>query len=131
MAFQWTAGAAPPSLLSRKVGQQCPSDGARARDGCLRPTFERACPVRPAFALDRRPATARYFIELIVLPMMMRALFGEDLAALRAEIGSHVARTGAFFLPPAGRAELDKSASATQLQIARSGRLAGRPSGRV
>ena len=51
-----------------------------------------------AFAADRRAATARYFIELIVLPMMMRALFGEDLTALRAEIGPHVARTGAFFL---------------------------------
>ena len=30
--------------------------------------------------------------------MLTRALFGEDLRALRAEIGSHVARTVAFFL---------------------------------
>jgi hypothetical protein len=30
--------------------------------------------------------------------MLMRALFSEDLGALRAEIGSHVARTLAFFL---------------------------------
>jgi hypothetical protein len=33
-----------------------------------------------------------------VLPMLVRALFGEDLPALRAEIGPHVARTAAFFL---------------------------------
>ena len=37
----------------------------------------------PAFAVGRRASTAKYFIELIVLPMMMDALFGEDLAALR------------------------------------------------
>jgi AcrR family transcriptional regulator len=52
----------------------------------------------PAFAADRRATAARQFIELIVLPMLMRALFGEDLAALRDEIGPHVARTVAFFL---------------------------------
>jgi AcrR family transcriptional regulator len=55
-------------------------------------------PALPAFAVDRRAATARYFMELIVLPVMMRALFGEELTALRAEIGPHVARTAAFFL---------------------------------
>jgi len=52
----------------------------------------------PTFAADRRATTARQFIELIVLPMLMRALFGEDVAALRDEIGPHVARTVAFFL---------------------------------
>ena len=52
----------------------------------------------PGFAANRRAVAARQFIELIVLPMLMRALFGEDLAALRAETGSHVARTVAFFL---------------------------------
>ena len=52
----------------------------------------------PGFAADSRAIIARHFIELIVLPMMMRALFGEDLTALRAEIGTHVARTVAFFL---------------------------------
>jgi AcrR family transcriptional regulator len=49
-------------------------------------------------AADRRTGTARQFIELIVLPMLLRALFGEDLAALRAEIEPHVASTVTFFL---------------------------------
>jgi len=31
------------------------------------------------------------------MPMLMRALFGEHLTALRAEIAPHVARTVAFF----------------------------------
>jgi AcrR family transcriptional regulator len=52
----------------------------------------------PGFAADRRATTASQFIELTVLPMLMRALFGEDLAALRAEIEPHVACTVAFFL---------------------------------
>ena len=52
----------------------------------------------PAFSTDRRAATARHFLELILLPMLMRGLVGEDLTALRAEIGPHVARTVAFFL---------------------------------
>jgi AcrR family transcriptional regulator len=52
----------------------------------------------PGFAADRRAGTARHFVELIVLPMLMRALFGEDLGALRAEIGPRVERSVAFFL---------------------------------
>jgi hypothetical protein len=32
------------------------------------------------------------------LPLMMRALFGEKLEVLRAQIGSHVASSVAFFL---------------------------------
>jgi AcrR family transcriptional regulator len=61
----------------------------------------------PGFAADRRATTARQFIELIVLPMMMRALFGEDLTALRAEISPHVARTVAFFLAACRRGGID------------------------
>ena len=52
----------------------------------------------PAFAADCRAATARQFIALIVEPILMCALFGEDLTALRDEIGPHVARSVAFFL---------------------------------
>ena len=56
----------------------------------------------PAFAPDRLPDTARRFLDLVVLPMLIRALFGEDLAALRAETGAHVARSVAFFLAACG-----------------------------
>jgi AcrR family transcriptional regulator len=52
----------------------------------------------PAFAPDRVMTTARRFADLILLPVVMRALFGEDLAALRAEIAPHVAQSVAFFL---------------------------------
>ncbi len=52
----------------------------------------------PAFAPERLPETARRFMDVIVFPMAMRALFGEDLTSLRAEIGPHVKQAVAFFL---------------------------------
>jgi len=52
----------------------------------------------PAFAPDRLPETARRFLELVGAPILLRALFGEDLAALRAEVESHARCSVAFFL---------------------------------
>ncbi len=58
--------------------------------------------ISPAFAQEKLTETARRFLDLVVLPMLMRALFGEDLAALRAEIEPHAARAVAFFLAACG-----------------------------
>ena len=52
----------------------------------------------PAFAPDRLPVAARRFLDLVVLPLLIRALFGEDPAALSAEIEAHAAGAVAFFL---------------------------------
>jgi len=52
----------------------------------------------PAFAPERVTTTTRFFQDVVVLPLVMRALFGEKLKQLRAEIGPHVARSVAFFL---------------------------------
>jgi AcrR family transcriptional regulator len=52
----------------------------------------------PAFAPERLESTARFFLDLIVIPILVRALFGEKLNALREEIGPHVARCVPFFL---------------------------------
>src|SRR5271166_668323 len=54
--------------------------------------------VPPAFAPDRRPTTARRFGELVLLPIMLQALYGEDRAALSAEIQTHLPKSIAFFL---------------------------------
>lgn len=43
-------------------------------------------------------AAAPYFLDLIVLPLIMRALSGENLDLLREGIGQHVAERVAFFL---------------------------------
>jgi AcrR family transcriptional regulator len=52
----------------------------------------------PAFAPERLATTTRFFINLIVWPILIRALFGEKLKDLRAEVEPDVARGVAFFL---------------------------------
>ena len=55
-----------------------------------------------AFAPARLRATSERFADLILLPIMLRALFGGDLAALRAQIGLHISQSVAFFLAACG-----------------------------
>jgi AcrR family transcriptional regulator len=52
----------------------------------------------PAFAPAQLPTTTRFFLDLILLPLLFRALIGEKLNVLHAEIEPHVARCVAFFL---------------------------------
>ena len=52
----------------------------------------------PAFAPDRLATTSRFFLDLVLLPLLLRALLGEKVEPLRAEIDPHVARSVAFFL---------------------------------
>jgi AcrR family transcriptional regulator len=52
----------------------------------------------PALAPERLATTARFFLDLVALPMLFRALFEIDLKTLDAEIDAHVARSVAFFL---------------------------------
>jgi AcrR family transcriptional regulator len=52
----------------------------------------------PAFAPERLATTARFFLDLVAVPMLLRALFEVNLKTLDAEIDSHVARSVAFFL---------------------------------
>jgi AcrR family transcriptional regulator len=51
-----------------------------------------------AFAPEHIARTARLFLDVIVMPLMMRALFERDLDVLRSEIAPHVARGVRFFL---------------------------------
>jgi AcrR family transcriptional regulator len=54
--------------------------------------------VVPAFAPEQLATTARFFIDVVVFPLITRALFGDNIESLRAEIEPHVARAVAFFL---------------------------------
>jgi AcrR family transcriptional regulator len=56
----------------------------------------------PAFAPERLTETARVFLDLVVLPMLLRGLFERDVEAMQAEIGPHVARSVAFFVAGCG-----------------------------
>ena len=51
-----------------------------------------------AFAPEHLETTTAFFQDLVLMPFLMRALFGEKLEALCTEIGSHVARAVVFFL---------------------------------
>jgi AcrR family transcriptional regulator len=52
----------------------------------------------PAFAPERLATTARLFLDVVAVPMLLRALYEVDLQTLDAEIDAHVARGVAFFL---------------------------------
>jgi AcrR family transcriptional regulator len=52
----------------------------------------------PAFAPERLATTARFFLDIVAVPMLLRALFEVNLKTLDAEIEVHVARGVAFFL---------------------------------
>jgi len=52
----------------------------------------------PAFAPERLATTTRFFMDLVVPRLLMRAVFGEDIKLLHAEIDVHVAGSVAFFL---------------------------------
>jgi AcrR family transcriptional regulator len=85
--------------LASSVGRMARERGTEAVAGILGELARSdGTPPLPAFATDRLPATARRFIDMVLLPMLLRALLGEDLATLEGESGSHVSSTVAFFL---------------------------------
>jgi AcrR family transcriptional regulator len=51
-----------------------------------------------ALAPEHLAMTTRFFQELVLFPLVLRALFGEKLKQLCAEIGPHVERSVVFFL---------------------------------
>jgi len=85
--------------LASSVGRMARERGMEAVAGILGELARSdGTPPLAAFAADHLPATTRRFIDMVLLPMLLRALLGEDLAALEGEIGSHVSSTVAFFL---------------------------------
>ncbi|WP_367304051.1 TetR/AcrR family transcriptional regulator [Burkholderia multivorans] len=52
----------------------------------------------PALGPDRIEVTVKFFLDLVVGPLLMRALVGESLKLLRAHIDTHVHNSVAFFL---------------------------------
>jgi hypothetical protein len=52
----------------------------------------------PAFRPEQLAATTQFFVALVLMPLLLRALFGEKRKSLLAEVRPHVARSVAFFL---------------------------------
>jgi AcrR family transcriptional regulator len=52
----------------------------------------------PAFAPERLTVTTQQFVDVMVLPLLMRALMGTKPEAFQSDIEPHIARGVAFFL---------------------------------
>lgn len=52
----------------------------------------------PAFRPEQLAASTHMFVDVVMLPLVVRALFGEKRKSLQAEVEAHVARSVAFFL---------------------------------
>jgi AcrR family transcriptional regulator len=83
------------STVSRTARERSTEVGARLL-GEMAQSGELA--TLPAFAPERLATTARFFLDLVVVPILIQALFMQNLEPLRAEIGPHVTRSVAFFL---------------------------------
>jgi len=64
----------------------------------------------PAFSPDQLEKTTGFFLDLVVQRLLLRALLGEDLKQVRADIEPHIAASVPFFLAacrnqPPGRAD--------------------------
>lgn len=81
--------------LHRMARRRCEETISRVLDEVAQSDKDAAL---PAFTPDRLAATTHVFVDLVLVPMMLRALFGEKRQSLQAEIEPHVARSVAFFL---------------------------------
>ncbi|WP_167376661.1 TetR/AcrR family transcriptional regulator [Rhizobium multihospitium] len=56
----------------------------------------------PAFAPANIEATTRYFIDLVLLPMMISSLFHADLTPVKSQMEDHAREAATFFLRGCG-----------------------------
>src|ERR1700730_9228675 len=61
----------------------------------------------PGFRPEQLAATTHFFVDLVVMPLVLRALFGEKRKSLQAEIEAHVARSVGFFLAACRNSDAD------------------------
>lgn len=86
------------------VGRMTRERGAQAAAAVFKEVAEsREGRLYPAFAPERLAKTTQFFLDLVVAPLLMRAVFGEDLKALRAGIFAHVTGSVSFFIAACGR----------------------------
>ena len=82
-----------------KIGGAMRQRGAQAVLQVLTETAQRESLFSsPAFSPERLEKTTQFFIDLVIEPILIRALFGEDLKTLRVEMDNHISETVLFFL---------------------------------
>jgi AcrR family transcriptional regulator len=83
------------SAVSRKANKLSTEVAARLLGGMIQ-SEELGTPT--AFAPEHLATTARLFLDLVAVPILLRSLFEKNLDTLRGEIEPHVTRSVAFFL---------------------------------
>lgn len=82
-----------------RVGRMMRERGARSAAAVFEEIAQsKQGKVFPAFAPERLAKTTQFFLDLVVAPPLMRAVFGEELKSLRGQVRSHVADGVSFFL---------------------------------
>jgi AcrR family transcriptional regulator len=84
--------------LSRQVHDAARDRAAKVVSLQLNDVTQRLSRARGAFGPKRSVATAQIFMDLILLPMLMRALMGHEAKVLRKEVPSFVRERVSFFL---------------------------------
>jgi AcrR family transcriptional regulator len=84
--------------LSRNVHEAARNGAASTVSRLLEEATQLARAPRGPFSAKRSLATAQIFMDLILLPMLMRALLGEDAKGLRKDIPAFVNERVSFFL---------------------------------
>lgn len=97
MRLSWIEARRFPDLAN--LGRMAREHGAQAVALVLSQMVQSGeLPDCPRFASERLPETTQFFLDLVVIRFLLRAISGENLEQLRAEIDSHVARGVSFFL---------------------------------
>jgi AcrR family transcriptional regulator len=87
-----------PELASRVHGMAC-ERGAEAVTRLLGEAVRAdELGALPAFSAQRLAATARFLLDVIFAPLIIKALFGEKLEMLRERVPEHAARSVGTFL---------------------------------
>lgn len=84
--------------LSRNIHEAARSGAASTVSRLLEEAIQLARAPRGQFSAKRSLATAQIFMDLILLPMLMRALLGEDAKGLRKDVPAFVRERVDFFL---------------------------------
>ena len=84
--------------LSRNVHDAARSRAATTVSRLLEEATQPARSPKGPFSAKRSLATAQIFMDLLLLPMLMRALLGEDAKGLRKDVPAFVSERVSFFL---------------------------------
>ena len=86
------------SVDAPRIGRVAREYGAEAVARALSEVAQGDETAFPGCVAERLPATTERFLDLVVTPILLRAVLGEDIVSLRATINAHIVDSVPFFL---------------------------------